>query len=518
MAAEPSVLYRPSPWQQRYHDCDYEELLGAGSAGPGKTQCLIFEPINQVLIEHARCMGDPSLAAKPGTKLWDLIEQNPLRWGASVGHALYLRRTSMRLEPIIARTHRLFKQIDPDAEYSVQKMTWHFKSGYRYQFGHCVNRDDWEQYLGVELSIAIFDELIEFEEEQYEVIKGRVRTTDPVLSQFLKTRAMSNPVMRRSRTENYIISNPMWVRDYFVAPAPQGNVPLVRNIKYKGIERTVRRMYMPATIDDNPDKEFVEQYKTTLVAMKPHQRKALLDGDWFSVIGGYYADVWDPSLHVCRPFRIPEDWSQFRMMDWGFKHEGCVLWGALDGDGNLYIHREYDFAGKEAAVVAREIREIEKDMGLWASGKSRITGPADTQLWEERGDLGVSKAMEMAKVGVRWAQANKRSRARNGMRVYERLRATGSAEETGGLIIFETCNKLIRTLPAVQTDPNDDSGETPAKSNDDDAVDCLGYGVEWIQSRQHPPMAPPDGGKHGEWADDEEPDEEPDLGRDGYGG
>lgn len=527
------ALYEASPWQQRYHDSDVNELLGAGSAGPGKTQCLIFEPINQVLIEHARCMRDPSLVAQPGSTLWKLIEENPLEWGDSRGHALYMRRTSPRLMPVIDRTMRLFPIIDPDAHYEVQHMMWRFKSGYKYQFGHCVNRDDWMQYQGVELSILCIDELVEMEQEQYEQIKGRVRTDDPVLVHFKKVRSMSNPVMRRSATENMVVNNPMWVRDYFVQPAPQGNVRLERKLiakipngdgTYRVEERTVTRMYMPAKIDDNPNKEFVEDYRTQLLAAPEHMRAALLDGDWYRVAGGYYSDLWDPSVHVCRPFKIPDDWSQFRMLDWGFKHPGCCLWGALDGDDNLFVHREYDFRGKDAKEAAKDIREIEKSMGLWAGSSSRLTGPADTQLWEVRGDVGKSKAQEMADVGVRWVPASKGhgSRARNGMRIIERLMATGNASEGGGLVIFETCSKLIRTLVAIQTDPADERGETPAKSDEDDPHDTLGYGIEYVSRNKHPAMRPSEKERRerDEWGDDDEVSgtHDMDLGRDGYGG
>lgn len=500
-----SALLTPSAWQKRYHDCTLDELLGAGSAGPGKTETLIAEPLAQVQIEHARCMRDPSRVATPGSRLWKLIEDNPIEWGDSKGWALFLRRTSPRLLPVQARMMKLYPLIDPDAHYEVQTGTWHFKSGYRVQLGHCHDRDDWMQWQGIEATLLCFDELVEFEEEQYDQICTRLRTPDPVLKHFLKIRAMSNPVMRRTQADNVVISNPMWVRDRFVKDAPHGGVKMTRTLDLgDGDKAEVSRMYLPATLDDNPDKEFVRQYKTRLLASgKPHIVAALLKGDWWAIAGSYFMEVWDPRMHVCRPFKIPADWPQFRAMDWGHKHPGCVLWFAFDPDGNLYVHKEYNFQLKDAAEVAIEIREIEKGMGLWGKKGSRITGPADTQLWEERGDVGKSKVAEMAEEKVRWVQANKKSRARNGMRVYERLKATEQGSHEGGLYIFETCNKLVRTLPGVQTDPADPQGETPGKANDDDAFDTCMYGVEYASRHENPPMAPEDEDGTDDWPENE---------------
>jgi hypothetical protein len=500
-----AVLLTPSAWQKRYQDCDVDELLGAGSAGPGKTEKLISEPLPQVQIEHARCMRDPSLVAAKGTKLWKLIEENPLNWGESKGWALFLRRTSPRLVPVQTRMMKLFPVIDPDARYEVQHSIWHFKSGYRYQLGHCHDRDDWLQYQGAEITILLFDELIEFEEEQYDQICTRLRTTDPVLKHFLKVRSMSNPVMRRTEMDNVIVNNPMWVRDRFVKEAPQGGVRMTRTVDLGGGDKAeVSRMYLPATLDDHPDKEYVRQYKIRLLSSgKEHIVNALLKGDWWAIAGSYFADVWDAKMHVCRPFKIPSDWPQFRALDWGFKHPGCCLWFAIDPDKNLYVHKELNFQGKTARDVAIEIREIEKGMGLWSKKGSRITGPADTQLWEERGDEGLKKVSEMVDEGVRWVQANKKSRARNGMRVHERLKATEQGSHEGGMYIFETCNKLVRTLPGIQTDSADPQGETPGKANDDDAFDTCMYGVEYVSRHENPPMLPQDEGILDDWPEDE---------------
>ncbi len=44
--------YTPSAWGAAYHSLPYDQVLGAGSAGPGKTTVLIWEPLAQIITEH----------------------------------------------------------------------------------------------------------------------------------------------------------------------------------------------------------------------------------------------------------------------------------------------------------------------------------------------------------------------------------------------------------------------------------------------------------------------------------
>ncbi len=39
------ALYTPSPWSARFHQTTANEVLGGGSAGPGKSLSLLWDPI-----------------------------------------------------------------------------------------------------------------------------------------------------------------------------------------------------------------------------------------------------------------------------------------------------------------------------------------------------------------------------------------------------------------------------------------------------------------------------------------
>lgn len=317
-----------------------------------------------------------------------------------------------------------------------------------------------------------YDELVQFLREQYDNINTRLRSSDPVLRHMLKIRAMSNPMVQRDG-EAFSV-DPAWVRERFVKPARGGGTVLEERTKRSdGREVVQRRMYLKATLYDNPDKDFVEQYEAKLLFSPPHIRAAMLHGDWFATAGSFFGEEWNSRIHVIRPHNIPHDWPQWRSLDWGYKKPGCIHWWAMDPDDNVICTREMYFVGLRVKEVGKMIVDAEKRMKLWRRGASLITGPADTQLWEKRGDEGASKAESFAEMGISWVPADKRSRARNAERIADRLKDHDNGATVPGIMFFETCPKVIETLPSIQSTPDDP--ETPLDGGDDHAFDSTGY-------------------------------------------
>lgn len=463
--AKQSALYIPSPWQAKYHSRREDEVLGAGSAGPGKTRGLQMDIMEQVYFEHERCLlpvGHPAY--------------HP--FGTSIGRSLFLRRQFPMLKQVVADAHRTFPVIDPGIKWSEKEQTFTWSSGYKSEFGHCNNTNDWLRYQGIEYSHVAFDELEQFEEEQYEQIGSRVRTEDNFLRPFLKIRSMSNPFMRRESNESIVLSDPHWVRRMFVEPCREGNKILRRTVTRRdGSKASITRLYLPATLYDNPNKEFVADYERRLLGKPPHIRQALLYGNWWVNPGSHYADAWNENLHICRPFNIPDSWPRFRSMDWGFKSPGVVLWWAMDEDENLICEREYTFKERTDVEVARRIQEIERAAKLWGPDGSRITGPADDQLWERRGDSSKSKAEVFAENGVIWQKADKRSRGHNSEKFIKRLLDHRGGRTTPGIVFFSTCTRCIETIPGIQSDPT--NPEEPLKGGEDHHHDAVLYGVAY---------------------------------------
>lgn len=456
-------LYEPSPWAIKFHQATADEVLGGGAAGMGKSLSLLWNPIiRQAVVEHARMTGQ-FLDEFPGW-LAELCRNNPIRPGMSEGHALHMRRMMPMLTETIDRSHRMFKQFDPNAEYNKEDHRWTFSSGYKLTFGHCREPKDHIAYLSKQYSELDIDEAGQFLEEQYEELDARVRSADPVLKFLLGTRIMSNPT-------------PGWLKERFVNPCKEGNTLLKVKVRdpETGELHDKTRLFLPARLDDNPDKAFVKQYKIKLLSKPAHMRNRYLYGDWDSVEGGYFEEDYNPQVHAIEPFKIPREWPKFRSMDWGYKAFGVLGWFAIDPDENLYQFYEFNFRLMRDEEVANRAIEIEQKFGFWdqREKKSRLTGVADTQLWEERGDSGKSKAAVFAAKGLYWQPADKASIARNAERITERLRDY-DVEKPPGLMIFKNCRKTLEMLAGIPVDDNDST--IPSKKSDlKHWFDMLGY-------------------------------------------
>jgi hypothetical protein len=521
--------YKPSAWGAEFHALTVDVALGGGSAGPGKTTALIIDPMQQVVTEQRRCVKrfnaqDQLMAhlaaAAAQRRGWVGPSNAELEeaWnkdcyheaGSSTGECLHLRRLAKSLDQSMERFKLMYRALDPKMEWNESKLRATFSSGYKYSFGHCKDPDDYLPYYGKEYSYIAYDELVQFLESQFDHLNSRVRSSDWVLRSMLKIRAMSNPAIVRNAGEDFMVNDPYWVRRLFVDPHPEGRRVLARKIKLdSGKVRKRTLLYLPARLRDNPDPEFVEDYEFRLRTMKPHIKRALLDADWYVTAGSFYSDHWIPHIHVCQPFAIPFEWPVIRAMDWGFKKPGCVLWGALDPEGTLWVFREYNFQGRHPDEVATRIKEIETEEGLWKDGRSTISGAADTQLWEERGNRGQTMAEVFASAGVGWIPADKKSRRLNAQRFCKLLDDHDDGSATPGIVFFSVCKKCITTIPAIPTiQEGRGAGEEPLDGGDDHAHDTVLY-LCALASRYTP--KPEEDRRHDRHR------EEPNYGADGYG-
>lgn len=439
---EPKPIYAPAPVQAEFHACTANEILLGGAAGPGKSLALLMDPIQtQLLSEHAR---------------WERGEIE-----RSVGWAVHFRREFPRLQQTIERSHLLFRRIDPGAHWDGEPKMWTFSCGYKLQFGHVKNDEDRFNYQSSEYTHIAWDELAEFTDVVYQFVNTRLRTSDPVLMEKLRIVSASNPAGN-------------WVRDYFVEPAREGRVLLSRQIVLDdGTEEPRTRIFIPATLKDNPDPGFRRRYEIELQDKPPHIREALLHGDWYVIPGAFFADEFT-AAHRIPPFKVPNGWPRFRAMDWGYKSWGVVLWFAVDMDGNLVCYRELSFRRMDAREVARKVRDIEEAADEWDIRRdcSRLTGPADTQIWEQRGTIGPTIAETMAGEGVSWEKCTKNRHA-SVAQLLQRLKDRTGEQKTPAIRFFDNCRRTISTLPAIPTDHNDP--ELPEDGGDDHWLDTVLY-------------------------------------------
>lgn len=471
--------------QERFMATTERYVLFGGSAGPGKSDCAIRKWIPQWSREHQR---------------WAAHEIE-----SSTGHCIIFRRQAPELLQLIGRFKRFYKRIDPGAEwFGGEGKSGHckFSCGYIVQFAGIENDSDWEKYYGPEYTMMIFDEATQFTVDQIEQLDARIRSTDPVLSQSLQLILCTNPVGHETKLHlryEYVEARGLHL--------PPETTFVIRTKLKDGRIVDATRIYIPASLYDNPALLQDGQYEANLRRKGDAMRRALLDGDWYVDAGSWVGEDWDPTIHICEPFEIPAGWTKFKSADYGFASNSSVQWWAVDFDGNMVCYRSLTIKGKTAQELGAIIRELESETlyAVNSAGEtvkvtgpewdkeadcSTVWGPMDQSLWNRQGETGPSRGETLENMGCGFFKAD-RSRESAAEQVRNRLRRR-TPDANGELVIpgirwFSSCttrqrvgNKVIRTgpimtIPAIAIDPaNPDLWDT--KGNDHD-LDAAGYGA-----------------------------------------
>jgi len=264
--------------------------------------------------------------------------------------ALFLRRTFTELKnEVIPRTvsgELNFRQFG--GKYNKNDKVWEFEEyGYYFMFGHCEDEKDVYNYDSMQPNCVLFDELTSFLQSQYIYITlERVRS---------KLGSGLPHVVRSASNPGNIGHN--WVRERFIDPCAEG-FKLIKG-------RTgIKRIFIPATVDDNPHIDPV--YRQSLEALPEAEKQAKLYGNWSAFEGSvfsefrekHYSDEPDNAIHVCEPFDIPGFWPKITVIDWGYAAPAMtyIAYGAISPSKRLYIYREQYWQQKAIEIWASEAK------------------------------------------------------------------------------------------------------------------------------------------------------------------
>lgn len=321
---EGNKLWRPTLKQERFLQIPLtvKEGFYAGAVNAGKSDVLLMYPICHSWYKHPEFKG------------------------------LFLRRTMPELRnEIIPRSRTYFEPLG--GKYSKSDNCWGFPSGALYFMGHLEHEDDVHKYDSMQPNYVAFDELTSFTEWMYlYIVIERIRVRKD-LEGIL-------PMIARSGSNPGNIGHP-FVYKRFIKPFPEGGKILVG----KG---GIKRLYIPATIDDNPYAS--EQYKRELDALPEAERKAKKGGDWTAFEGSVfdefrdrkYPDEPDNAIHVIEPFEIPDWWPRIVAIDWGFSAMCSIGFAAISPDRKIYIYRHLMFYATKITEWAVQVKFfIEKE-------------------------------------------------------------------------------------------------------------------------------------------------------------
>jgi len=422
------IIFKPTAQQTEFLAAAEKEVFYGGARGGGKSYAILVDP---------------------------------LRYCDRRSHrALILRRTMPELRDMISHSQHLYGRAFPGAKWREQEKEWKFPSGARIEFGYAENLQDALRYQGQSYTWIGVDELPQYPDASvWNFLRSSLRSIDPEIPTYM--RATGNPGNIGS----------LWVKETFINPAPP-NTSFVIDIETPLGKRSITRRFIPAKLTDNPYLMYSEDYLITLSSLPDILRQQWLEGNW-DVFDNAAFPEFDKSIHVINPFEIPRNWTRFRACDWGYSSNGCVLWFVVDFDGRLIVYRELYFKGKNPDQLAEIV------LGLEENDPKPMRGFIDGSTDAKRGDRGPSIFETLNRQGCRWTKADQspRSRINGKLEIHRRLAKTilnknGNYEPA--LQIFSTCRNLIRTLPALPLDKNNQ--EDVDTNAEDHAYDALRYG------------------------------------------
>lgn len=375
----------------------------------------------------------------------------------------------------------------------------YFRNGSRIYLRHCQYEKDVFSYQGAQMHVLCIDELTQWTKKMYTFLRSRLR----------KTRMLKFPDKYSGLFPRILVgANPggighNWVKMDFIDLQPEYEQ---RTMEKR--EGGMLRQYIPAKLEDNPSLD-PEEYEGKLEGLYDEAlARAMRDGDWNIVAGGYFDDIFykHRKAIILRPFDIPHSWRIDRSFDWGSSRPFSVGWWAeSDGtdvrlaDGTLMstvrgdlfrIYEWYGWNGQpdeglrlSAADIAKGIVERELEWNI----RGRVEeGVADGSIFDRENNSCIADDMA-ADVridgkrysGITWQAADKSpGSVELGLAKLREMftnaaRPAKGPREKPGMFVFNRCTNFLRVVPSAPRDEN--NRERLDKSYEDHIIDESRY-------------------------------------------
>lgn len=326
---------------------------------------------------------------------------------------------------------------------------------------------------GRQLAFAAWDEVTESEEEAFHEVDWRVRFSSP--NKWLA----HEPIFGATNPDG--VGN-YWVYEYFVNKT--FNTPLGENFREDLENSQAKFNFIPANLEDNPDKEFRESYRRKLERQPTHLRDARLHGIWTSGQGARFPYAPNVIRWSDLPgSKIPDNWERFLGIDWGFGLDPCkVFWIAFDELRNAYVYRSMSLSGYGIEAAARSVRERN------GGEPYRAFGSDPTMFARDPKELRGLNTYFEAEGLVLWKSTNSHE-------ITNALIEKYMDPENGhpNLYFIEgATDTLIPDLRAVRFNPEDKQPENLIPHVHTHTVYALGYGLHaaWPNTQEVDPYTP----------------------------
>ena len=340
------------------------------------------------------------------------------------------------------------------AKYAGVDKAFIFPNGSRLKFGYCRTDVDLLQYQGQAYDVIFMEECTQFPENVFQTMTESNRSSG-LMREFFTPRM-------------YFTCNPggvghAWFKRLFI------------DRDYRENEDPEDYCFIQASVYDNPWLlKNSPDYVRALESLPEQRKRAMLYGDW-NVFEGQFFPEFQRQTHVCKPFIIPAHWKRYRVFDYGFDMFACYF-VAMDEDGRAWFYREiyegYDHMDAhgnpgDGLTIAQAAQRMHEETG----NETIVATFAPPDMWNRRQETGRSAEEIFFEHGIPlWKASNNRIQGWMDVQDWLRVPQDGSNPR---IMVFETCENLIRTMPLVLHDeknPDDVAKEPHEATHAPDAV------------------------------------------------
>lgn len=241
--------------------------------------------------------------------------------------------------------------------------------------------------------------------------------------------------------------------------------------------------YIQALAKDNPN--LGQEYYSVLNSLPEDKKKAFRDGDW-DIFKGQYFSEFRRSLHVIKPMELPKYWNRYIWFDYGYHAESAVYWVAINDNDVIYVYRELYEKQLTYSQLMKKIISMTPEWE-WSSIHHMV---GCHRIFARQGEADMSGADIMSQtfreemknnpykkgIIILKGEQSPNTRVAGWSAIREKLKPVLiQGIKTAKLQIFETCNDLIRTLPALVYDEH--RIEDVSKDSEDHGPEAIRIGI-----------------------------------------
>ena len=387
---------------------------------------------------------------------------------------LVIRRNADDLADWVDRAHKMY----PYAKITGKPATIKFPSGAVIRCGHLKDESAYTKYQGHEYQRILIEELTQIpSEESYLKLVSSCRSTIKGLAP--KIFCTANPGGKGHQ----------WVKKRFI----QGHKP---KVAFKGKGENRYRMYIPATIDNNPtlmknDPEYVNFLDT----LPEPLRSAWRHGDW-DIFAGQYFTEWDTSKHIvdkeiATQLGFGREYNKrYLGIDWGYANPFACVWIEVTPNNRVFCYKELYGTEKHPSEWGQDILNMIGEEEIFMSLGDPSMWARNPMSWNaSHSPMYTDKSIAVA-LGAFVPNLVPANNSRViGWRNMAQLMHHDKNTMPNFYILKDTCPNLTRTIPdMIRDDKNPEDIDTTLE---DHICDALRYALTHTQAPIKPPKVKP---------------------------